>query len=68
MKHPNALVGGVSGIGGGEAVIEILDALGVHVSARAGVAIAGAIVTVALFVGRKGVKGVWNLIVNGSGS
>lgn len=67
MKHPNAVVGGTASIGGGEAVVEILDALGVHVSGPIGVLIAGGIAAVALFIGRRGLKGVWNVIVNGTG-
>jgi hypothetical protein len=65
-QHPNATVAAVSTFGGGELVVELLDELGVHISAPVGVAIAGGIATVALFVGRKGLRGVWNLIVNGT--
>lgn len=66
-KHPNAIVGGTAGIGGGEIAVEVLDVLGVHVSGPAGVLIAGALTAVALFVGRRGLRGVWRVIVNGTG-
>jgi hypothetical protein len=66
-KHPNATTAGVSGIGGGAAVVEILDQAGVHVSGPVGALIAGSLATVALFVGRNGLRGVWNAILNGTG-
>ena len=63
--HPNATVaGGTSGAG--VALVWLLGYLGVHISAEIAVVIAGALTTLALFVGRNGVAGVWRLIVNGN--
>lgn len=67
MKHPNATVaGGTSSAG--LLVVWLLGHFHVALSAEDGAAIAGVLATVALFVGRKGIRGVWNLIMNGSGT
>ena len=69
MKHPNATVALVTGTGGGSLVSWLLDdVLHWGVPAVACAAIAGGIATAVLFAGRNGAKGVWKLIVNGSGS
>lgn len=68
LPHPNAVVGGTAGLGGGTAVVELLDTLGVHITGPQGALIAGGLTTVALLIGRHGVKGLWRLVVNGSGA
>jgi hypothetical protein len=67
VKHPNATVAGGTTCAG-VFVVWLLGHFHVALSAEDGALIAGGIATVALFVGRHGVKGVWNLIVNGTGS
>jgi len=66
MSHPNATVGTISGIGGGEIVVNVAQALGYHISTGWGITIAGALTGLVLFVGRNGVKGVWSFFVHGS--
>ena len=66
MRHPNAVIGGAAGIGGGEIVVEIADRLGWTLSTGWGIAIAGGITSVVLFVGRNGLKGVWRTVVHGN--
>lgn len=69
MKHPNATVALVTGSGGGSLVAWLLDDVAhLNVSAAACAAIAGVVAAAALFVGRNGLKGVWNKIINGSGA
>lgn len=69
MRNPNAVVGGTSGIGGGALVVFLLSLVHVSISAYAGVAIAGAIATAVLWVGRLtrdgGLIGVWNRLLHG---
>lgn len=65
--HPNAVVGGAGGIGGGVAVVEILDQLGVHVSPALAATIAGAAAALVLFVGRNGLRGLAHVIWRGTG-
>lgn len=66
MTHPNATVGTISGIGGGELVVNVAKAFGYNISTGWGIAIAGAVTGVVLFVGRNGVVGVWQRILHGS--
>ena len=66
MKHPNATVGAVSGVGGGQIVVNIAKALGYTISTGWGITIAGGLTAVALFIGRNGIKGVWRKLMNGS--
>lgn len=67
MKHPNAVVGGASGLSGGAIVVYLLGLAHVHPSLY----VAGAIFTVAsslaLFIGRNGLAGVWRLVKSGTG-
>lgn len=65
--HPNAIVGGVGGIGGGAAVVEILDLAGVHVSSTLAAVIAGASASLLLFVGRNGLAGLGRALWRGTG-
>lgn len=66
LPHPNAVVGGTAGLGGGVGVVEILDTVGVHISGPQGALIAGGLTTIALVIGRHGIRGLWNIIVNGN--
>lgn len=66
MKHPNAAVaGGTTGVG--LLVVWLLGRAHVAVSAEEGAGIAGGAATVALFVGRHGLRGLWRLILDGTG-
>lgn len=67
MKHPNALVGTGTTIGGGEIVVGLADRLGWTISTGWGIAIAGAIGGVFLFIGRNGFRGVKRVILDGTG-
>lgn len=66
MSNPNAAVGTVSTIGGGEIVVNIAKLFGWSISTGWGIAIAGALSGLVLFIGREGVVGVWNTVVHGS--
>ena len=63
--NPNAAVGGISGIGGGILVVYVLGLLGVDVDQYAAAAIAGAVSTIALFIGKNGIKGALGIFWRG---
>jgi len=65
-KHPNTAVAIVSTFGLGTAVVKVADHFGAHLSAEEGLAIAGGIVTLALFIGRNGFEGIKNVILHGT--
>lgn len=64
MKHPNAAVAG-GGSGLAVFVVWLLGHLHIALSAEDGAVVAGAIATVALFIGRNGLKGIWKRLWNG---
>ena len=64
MKNPNATVA-AGGSGLSVLVVWLLGYLHVALSAEAGAAIAGAVASVALFIGREGIKGAWRRLING---
>jgi hypothetical protein len=66
-KHPNAIVAGTSGGGGGVLVVWLLGLAGVEMTPEIGALIAGALGSAALIVGRKGVRGLARAIWRGSG-
>lgn len=66
-KHPNAIVGGASGAGGGALVVYLLGLLHAHIDLYAAGLIFTAASSLALFIGRNGIRGVWNLVKNGTG-
>lgn len=68
VKNPNALVGAVSGIGGGQIVINLARLFGWNVSTGWALTIAGAATYVVLFVGRNGLVGVWHVLKFGAGN
>lgn len=65
MTHPNAIAGGVSGVGGGVFVVYLLHQFGYEVDPMLGAVIAGALSTVVLFVGRNGLRGALRAIWKG---
>lgn len=65
-KHPNAIVGGTAGIGGGTLVVWLLGTAGVEMTPEVGALIAGAASTLALLVGRKGIRGLARAVWRGS--
>lgn len=65
MKHPNAAVSGGT-VTAGTALVWILGHFHVALTAEEGALIAGGASTVVLWIGRNGLRGVWNRIVNGS--
>lgn len=69
MQHPNATVG-AGGTGLGVLVVWFLGNVWPHVSfsAEDGALLAGAIATVGLFIGRRGLRGIGRMIWHGSGS
>lgn len=68
LKHPNATVAG-TGSGAGVAVVWILgNIFHIDISAETGAAIAGGVATVALLIGRHGVRGIVRLIWRGAGA
>lgn len=66
VKNPNALVSLGSTAGGGELVVEIADRLGYSISTGWGIAVAGAISYVVLFVGREGIRGLFRRVWSGA--
>lgn len=67
IKNPNALVGGIAGIGGGQAVVNVASAFGWDISTGWALTIAGAATYVALFIGRNGLVGCWRAVKFGTG-
>ncbi len=67
-RNPNATVGGLTGLGGGELVVEALDQVGVHLTAGEGVAIAAGLAWLGLMIGRKGIRGLIRALWDGNGS
>lgn len=63
--NPNAATSLASTIGGGQAIVNIAQAFGWHVSTGWGITIAGAASYVVLFVGREGLAGVWHGLMHG---
>jgi hypothetical protein len=63
--HPNAAVGGSTATGA-LVVVWILGRVGVTLTAEEGAVIAGAASTLALLIGRNGVKGVVGMVWHGS--
>lgn len=64
--NPNAAVGGISTVGGGEAIVNIAKLFGWSISTGWGIAIAGGIAYVVLFIGRNGITGAWNVMLRGN--
>lgn len=67
IQNPNALVGGVGGIGGGELVVNLARLFGWDISTGWALAVAGIASYVVLFIGREGFAGVWSLLKYGTG-
>jgi hypothetical protein len=65
-NNPNASTSLLSGIGGGSFVVWVLGTFGVHISTYAGVAVAGALSGIILFIGRNGFQGAIDRIRYGS--
>lgn len=66
QQNPNATAA-AGGSGAGVLLVWVLSAVGADISPEAGAAIAGAIATVVLYVGRNGVKGTFDRIWKGDG-
>lgn len=65
MKHPNAATaGGVSAVA--LVIVWVAGRAGVTLSAEEGALLAGAASAVVLFVGKNGLRGAWDRIVNGA--
>ena len=67
MTHPNATAAAGSG-GVGVLVVYLLSIAGIDVPPEVAAAIAGALATVVLFVGSRGVRGIADLIWRGKGA
>lgn len=63
-KHPNAAVAG-GGTGLSVFIVWLLGHFHLALSAEDGAVVAGAVATIALFIGRNGLKGLWRRIWNG---
>lgn len=61
-KHPNATVSLVSGTGLGTLLAYGLSKVGVHLNEFQSAALAGAVGSAALFVGRNGAVGTWRFV------
>lgn len=64
-KHPNASVALGSGSGLGALVVWIVGLTGTTMPAEVGAVVGGLVAATALFIGRAGIRGVWDLLVNG---
>lgn len=67
LENPNALIGGIGGIGGGQIVVNLAGLLGWDISTGWALAVSGIATYVVLFVGKSGFSGVWNLLKYGTG-
>lgn len=65
-KNPNALIGGLSGIGGGQIVVNLAKLFGWNISTGWAITVAGIASYVVLFVGKSGFAGVWRLLKYGT--
>lgn len=66
MKNPNAAVAGTTS-GAGVLLVWLLgNVFHIDLSAELGAAIAGGVGTVALFIGREGISGVWHTLWRGN--
>lgn len=65
MSHPNAVTAGAAGAGPGLAVVWALGYFGIDIGAEAGAVIATAAATAAVFIGRRGLRGLLALIWRG---
>lgn len=66
MSHPNAVIGGASGAGGGALIIYILGLFHAHIDLYAAGLIFTAASSLVLFVGRNGLAGVWAFLKHGT--
>jgi hypothetical protein len=64
-KHPNASVALGSGSGLGALVVWLVGLSGTAMPAEVGAAIGGSVAAVALFIGRRGIKGVIHALWQG---
>lgn len=65
--HPNAVVAGGSGGGGGLLVVWLLELAGVTVDPKVAVLIAAAASSFALLIGRRGIRGIAQMLWRGTG-
>lgn len=65
MKHPNAIIGGGSGIALGPAVVEVLALAGVEISSTLGAVIGALAAGAVLLIGRDGVRGIARTLWHG---
>jgi len=66
--HPNAIIGGASGLAGGALVVYLFGLEHVNVDVYAAGAIFTAASSLVLFVGHNGLAGVWSFVKHGSAS
>lgn len=64
-KHPNATLSG-SLTAPVIVVMLILGHFGITLAQEQAVAVTGLIITIGLLVGRRGIKGVWRMLMEGS--
>ena len=67
MKHPNATTSLAAGSGVGTLLVYALTAAGVNLPAEAAAALAGAVGSLALLIGRKGFRGLLRVLWRGKG-
>lgn len=68
MTHPNAVVGGSSGIGIGALAVWLAGLAGLDMPPEIGAVVGGAVAALALLIGRQGIVGVWRRIKFGDAS
>ena len=66
-RHPNAMTAGVSGVGVGTLIVWALGHWGISMDAEVAAVIAGMVSSVALLIGKAGLRGLARLIWRGSG-
>lgn len=65
-RHPNAVVGGTAGVGGGVLVVWLLGLAGVALTPEVGAALAGGLAAAVLFLGRNGLTGLARIVWRGN--
>jgi len=64
-SHPNATLSGVL-TAPVILVMWVLGSFGLTLNQEQAVAVTGFVITVGLFIGRKGIKGLWRILMEGS--
>lgn len=67
-RHPNAIIGGVTGSAGGALIVWVASMAGVDIPAEVAPLVAGAVTALVLAIGREGIRGVVHSVWDGGAS